>query len=52
LGDTLEGLKEGRPVQVGYETRFLIRWPEHLGGGSVTIDLEGTLLLNPLLATS
>jgi len=52
LGDTLAALKEGRSVQVGYETRFLIHWPEHLGSGSVSLDLEGTMLLNPLLATS
>jgi hypothetical protein len=50
LGDTLLALKEGRPVQVGYNTTFLIMWPEHLGGGEVTLELEGTMMLNPLMA--
>jgi hypothetical protein len=51
LGDTLQALKEGRPVQVGYETTFLIMWPEHLGGGEVTLPMEGTMQLVPLLDT-
>jgi hypothetical protein len=49
LGDTLEALRDGRPVQVGYATRFLIMWPEHLGGGEVTLEVEGTMVLKPLL---
>jgi hypothetical protein len=50
LGDTLDALQQGRSVPVAYETRFLLQWPEHLGGGTVTIDLEGTMMLEPLLA--
>jgi hypothetical protein len=34
-----------------YETRFLINWPEHLGGGFIHLDLEGTMVLAPQLAT-
>jgi len=36
-------------VQVAYDTKFFIQWPEHLGGGSITIDLEGTMIMSPLL---
>jgi len=35
---------------VGYNTTFLLAWPEHLGGGTVQIDLEGTMVLVPTLA--
>jgi len=52
LGDKLDALKQGRPVHMGYETRFLIRWPDHLGGGETAIDLDGTMVLRPLLATT
>jgi hypothetical protein len=45
-------LKDGRAVQVQYDTAFLVNWPEHLGGGSVTIDFYGTMILQPFLATS
>jgi hypothetical protein len=50
LGDSLLALKEGKPVQVGYDTRFLIMWPDHLGGGEITLELAGTMMLNPLLS--
>jgi hypothetical protein len=50
LGDTLQALRENRPVQVGYDTTFLIMWPEHLGGGEVQLPMEGTMQLMPLLA--
>jgi len=33
-----------------FDTRFLIRWPEHLGGGLVNIDLVGSMLLVPVFA--
>jgi hypothetical protein len=33
-----------------YGTRFFVNWPEHLGGGSINIDLAGTMVLIPLLA--
>lgn len=46
----MTGLAEGRSVQVQYSTRFLINWPEHLGGGSINVDLDGTMILMPLLA--
>ena len=49
MGETLQGLAAGRPVQVGYNTTFLIMWPEHLGGGEVTLEMEGTMMLTPLL---
>jgi hypothetical protein len=49
LGETLQGLAEGRPVQVGYSTTFLIMWPEHLGAGEVMLEVEGTMMLTPLL---
>jgi hypothetical protein len=49
LGDTLNTLKQERPVHVGYETRFLIDWPDHFGGTETFIDLEGTMVLRPLL---
>lgn len=42
-------LRDGRPVHVQYDTTFLINWPDHLGGGSVSLDLRGVMLLVPLL---
>jgi len=42
-------LAEGRPVPVLYETRFFIRWPEHLGGMSTQLDLHGSMVLVPAL---
>jgi hypothetical protein len=36
-------------VNVAYETTFLVNWPQHLGGGSVQIPLEGAMVLIPLL---
>jgi hypothetical protein len=50
LGDSLLVLKEGRPARVQYETRFIVNWPDHLGGGDVFVDLEGTMVLVPLLS--
>jgi hypothetical protein len=49
LEDTLEVLKNGRSVQVLYTTTFLINWPDHLGGGSGNLDLEGSMRLVPVL---
>jgi hypothetical protein len=51
LEDSLAGLRDGRSVTVAYETTFLINWPEHLGGGSVNLDLEGAMVLIPTLGT-
>jgi hypothetical protein len=36
---------------MGYSSTFFINWPEHLGGGSADLVLDGTMLLVPLLAT-
>ncbi len=44
-------LADGRPVHVGFDTRFTINWPEQLGGGSVNLDLVGGMVLVPLLGT-
>jgi hypothetical protein len=49
LEESLAKLKENVPVQIKYETTFLVTWPEHLGGGESNIDLEGTMMLVPLL---
>jgi hypothetical protein len=38
-------------VHVRFDTTFLINWPEHLGGGSITIDVTGAMLLAPQLGT-
>jgi hypothetical protein len=51
LEDTLIGLREGRLVHVAYDTTFLINWPQHLGGGSVNLSLEGAMVLIPELGT-
>jgi hypothetical protein len=51
LGDSLLGLRDGRSVNVAYETTFLINWPQHLGGGSVTIPFEGAMVLIPALGS-
>ena len=52
MEDTFEALREGKSLHVCYDTTFLINWPEHLGGGSVSIDFEGSMLLVPSLATA
>jgi hypothetical protein len=49
LEESLIGLREGRSVNVAYETTFLIDWPKHLGGGSVNLSLEGAMVLAPAL---
>jgi hypothetical protein len=49
LGDTLEVLRDGRSATVAYETRFLINWPEHLGGGFDYLDLKGAMTILPLM---
>jgi hypothetical protein len=51
LEDSLVGLREGRPVHIAYETTFLINWPQHLGGGSINLALEGAMVLIPTLGT-
>jgi hypothetical protein len=43
-------LKRGTPVVVAYDTRFLINWPEHLGGANVYMDLVGTMVLTPSMS--
>jgi hypothetical protein len=43
-------LREGRPAHVLYDTRFFVHWPAHLGGGSTTIDVSGSMVLVPLIS--
>ena len=43
-------LRSGVPVVVGYDTRFLINWPDHLGGGVVNVDLVGSMVLTPIMS--
>jgi hypothetical protein len=50
LEDTLAVLKDGRPANVAYETTFLIGWPDHLGGGTLSIEFEGAMVLVPHLS--
>jgi hypothetical protein len=52
LETTLAVLREGRPCTTVYETTFLIQWPEPLGGGSVKVDLDGSMGLIPLMGTT
>jgi hypothetical protein len=52
LGENLDVLRLGRPAHVAYDTVFFISWPEHLGGGSVELRLQGTMLLVPFFAHS
>jgi len=44
-------LRDGRPTRVAYETTFLIQWPEHLGGGTITVDFAGAMALVPVMGT-
>jgi hypothetical protein len=50
LGDNLSALREGGIVQMQWGSQFMVNWPQHLGGGSVYIDLEGSMVLTPLLS--
>jgi len=50
LGDDLSALREGGTVQMLFGSQFLVNWPKHLGGGSVYVDFEGSMVLTPLLA--
>jgi len=43
-------MRKGTPVVMVYETRFLINWPQHLGGDMVYMDLVGTMILRPMLS--
>lgn len=38
-------------MHVRFDTTFLITWPEHLGGGSIEIEVSGAMVLAPLLGT-
>ncbi|GAA0940849.1 hypothetical protein [Virgisporangium aurantiacum] len=49
MEDSLVVLKDGRPTRVAYETTFLVQFPEHLGGGDITIDFVGAMVLVPLM---
>lgn len=31
-------------------SQFLVNWPKHLGGGSLIVDFEGSMVLTPLLS--
>ncbi len=44
-------LREGRSVSVAYETTFLINWPQSLGSGSVSLGLEGAMVLIPIMGS-
>jgi hypothetical protein len=51
LEESLAVLRDGRTTRVAYETTFLVQWPEHLGGGDITIDFSGAMALVPLMGT-
>ena len=38
-------------MHMRFDTTFLINWPEHLGGGSIGVDVSGAMVLAPLLGT-
>jgi hypothetical protein len=42
-------LRHGLPCQVAYHTTFFVKWPDHLGGGAITLPLYGTMRLVPLV---
>lgn len=46
----MTALRRGKSVHVLYETRFLINWPEQLGGGTVIADVDGSMLMVPMLS--
>jgi hypothetical protein len=45
-------LADGRSAAVVFDTTFLVKWPEHFGGGCVNIDVVGSMFLVPMLATN
>jgi hypothetical protein len=49
LENSLAALRDGRPTTVVYETTFLITWPMHLGGTTVSVDFAGSMRLIPSL---
>jgi hypothetical protein len=49
LENTLIALREGRSCPTVYDTRFLLQWPEHLGGGQLEIEFQGAMTLVPLM---
>lgn len=42
-------LKEGRSAFVDWTTHFVLQWPELLGGGTVEVDVEGSMEFVPIL---
>lgn len=42
-------LQQGKVTPTLWESRFLIQWPEHLGGGEVVMFMEGSMILVPEL---
>ncbi|HEX8054535.1 MAG TPA: hypothetical protein VF517_16225 [Thermoleophilaceae bacterium] len=49
LEDSLEVLREGRSVNSIYNTTFLLKWPDHLGGEATHVTFEGSLVIIPTL---
>lgn len=35
---------------MSFASQFLVNWPRHLGGGSIYVDFEGSMVLTPLIS--
>jgi len=42
-------LREGKSTAATYGTTFLVRWPDHLGGETTHITLEGSMQIVPMM---
>lgn len=51
MEDKLTGLKEGRTLSSVYETTFLIKWPEALGGDTITVPFFGAMTMVPMMGS-
>jgi hypothetical protein len=51
LEDKLTGLQEGRSLSSVYETTFLIKWPEALGGETITVPFYGAMTMVPSMGS-
>jgi hypothetical protein len=51
LEDKLTALQDGRSLSSVYDTTFLIKWPEALGGKVITVSFYGAMTMVPSMGT-
>jgi hypothetical protein len=50
-GSLTDSLLSGKSSQLKWNSELTLDFPEHLGGGSTTVKLEGGMVFIPLIRT-